>query len=546
MSSFFDTDLSLFNGPARGVVDHVSPNVDGGLLPVKRAEGDLVRVQAHVFADGHDTVRAVLQHRRRGELAWTELPLKELPNDEWEGAFLPQGIGFHEYRIAGWVDHFVFWFTGFGKKQREGQKMDVELLIGANLAREAALRASGADAQRLHDIANALADSFGGTSERVALAQSQTFYELATRHPDRSRETVSQAFPLIVERELALFGAWYEFFPRSWSTVPGRHGTLADAQRLLPEIKRMGFDICYLPPVHPIGRKFRKGRNNALQAAADDVGSPWAIGSDEGGHKSIHPELGTLKDFQDFVWRAGELGLEVALDIAFQCSPDHPYVKEHPQWFNWRPDGTIQYAENPPKKYQDIVPFKVETPDGQAMWQELKSIFEFWIAQGVKDFRVDNPHTKAISFWHWCITEIKAAHPEPSSWPRPSHGPSASTCLAKGGYTQGYTYFTWRNGRDELRAYVEELTQGPAAEFSGPTSGRTRLTSCTSTSSSAGETRRSRAWCWRPRCRPTGASTGRPSNSANTSPIPARRSTTTTRSTRSSAGTGIARATSRA
>jgi starch synthase (maltosyl-transferring) len=462
------TDISQYCGKSRVIIGSVMPCVDNGLFPVKRVEGEQVQIDAHIFADGHDTVCAALQFRRRGEQNWKETPFTELPNDEWEARFTPQGIGLHEYRVVAWVDHFRFWFESFGKKLKEGQNMAVELRIGAKLAVEAAERTDGGDAHELREIAAKLASEGDDQSGRNAIAQGAALFALATRHPDRARATYSQVFPLDVERERALFSSWYEFFPRSWGPVPGRHGTLRNAIAHLDGIKQMGFSVVYLPPVSPIGTTFRKGRNNALVAAPEDPGSPWAIGSSEGGHKSVNPQLGTLDDFRAFVARTNELGMEVALDIAFQCSPDHPYVKEHPQWFNWRPDGTIQYAENPPKKYQDIVPFNFECDDWQNLWHELKSIFDFWYAQGVKIFRVDNPHTKSMEFWRWCLSTLKAEHPETIYLAEAFTRPKKMYRLAKGCFTQSYSYFAWRNSRDELREYVEELTQTDVAEFFWP------------------------------------------------------------------------------
>jgi starch synthase (maltosyl-transferring) len=462
------SDISQYNGKSRVIIDRVMPCIDNGLFPVKRVENEPLHIDAHVFADGHDTICAVLEERRRGEKTWHEIPFIELPNDEWEAAFTPDGIGFHEYRVIGWIDHFRFWLDGFVKKLETGQDMSVQLKIGAKLAGEAAERAKGSDAHQLRDIAARLINENENQSQRCAVARSADFFALATRYPDRSRATISPVYPVLVEREKALFGSWYEFFPRSWSPVPGRHGTLRDAIAHLAGIKEMGFSVVYLPPVSPIGKTFRKGRNNALTAGPDDPGSPWAIGSKEGGHKSVNPLLGTLGDFRDFVRAVSDMGMETALDIAFQCSPDHPYVTEHPQWFNWRPDGTIQYAENPPKKYQDIVPFNFECDDWQNLWKELKSVFEFWYEQGVRIFRVDNPHTKSMEFWRWCIASLKEEHPELIFLAEAFTRPKKMYRLAKCGFTQSYSYFAWRNSRDELREYVEELTKTDVAEFFWP------------------------------------------------------------------------------
>ncbi len=461
-------DLASYRGQCRVVIDKLLPSIDGGAFPVKRVEGETFKVEAHIFADGHDTVVPVLQYRKKGAAQWSEIPFTELPNDEWEAAFTPSSIGFWEYRAFAWIGHFRFWFEAFGKKLKEGQKMSVELKIGSHLAAEAAERAAGVDAQRLAAISAELADESIDEAWRCTIAQSAELFELATRHPDRAKASVSPTMTLLVERERALFGSWYEFFPRSWGKTPGVHGTLREAIAHLDGVKEMGFSIVYLPPVSPIGVTFRKGRNNVLSAAPDDPGSPWAIGSSEGGHKSVNPALGTLEDFRAFVEKTNALGMEIALDIAFQCSPDHPYVREHPQWFNWRPDGSIQYAENPPKKYQDIVPFNFECDDWKNLWQELKSVFEFWYAQGVHIFRVDNPHTKSFEFWRWCLASFKEAHPDAIFLAEAFTRPKKMYRLAKGCFTQSYSYFAWRNGRDELREYVEELTKTEVAEFFWP------------------------------------------------------------------------------
>jgi starch synthase (maltosyl-transferring) len=457
-----------WQGPCRVVIDRVMPAVDGGLFAVKRVQGDTLNVQAHIISDGHDTVRSVLQYRKSGERAWNEVAFKELSNDEWTVSVPFYEIGFHEYRVAAWVDHFIFWYEGFQKKLHEGQDMSVELLIGANLLEGSVKRAKGEDRAKLKGFWDTLRSDETPLGARIELACSPVLYELCCRYPDRSRQTCSEAFPLLVERERAVNSSWYEFFPRSCSSVSGQHASFRDAEARLPGIEKMGFNIVYLPPIHPIGHTFRKGKNNALEAAPEDVGSPWAIGSEEGGHKSIHSQLGTFDDFDHFHKRVHELGMELALDIAFQCSPDHPYVKEHPQWFNWRPDGTVQYAENPPKKYQDILPFNFETEDWEALWKELKSVFDFWIERGVKIFRVDNPHTKPLEFWHWCITSIKMEHPEVLFLAEAFTRPKKKYRLAKAGFTQGYTYFTWRNNARDMREYVEELAHGEVSDYFQP------------------------------------------------------------------------------
>jgi starch synthase (maltosyl-transferring) len=458
--------LAEFAGPARAVIDHVTPAIGGGQFPVKRPEGEPFRVTAHVIADGHDHLDVVLAWRKLGARKWQEVPMKDLGNDEFAGSFQPGVIGFYEYRIISWADAFRNWHVGFIKKSDAGDpKIGVELDIGAGLVAKAAERASGATAEKLASWAAFLADHSRDLLQKVQLARQSDLYECVRAFPDRSRQTEGAVHQLLVERGKAFFSTWYEFFPRSCADDTSCHGTFADAARRFAEIARMGFDVVYFPPIHPIGKVFRKGRNNALEAAPEDVGSPWAIGSAEGGHKSIHPQFGTLEDFKALIGEAGRHGLEVALDIAFQCAPDHPYVKEHPQWFKWRPDGSVQYAENPPKKYQDILPFDFETNDWQALWRELKSIFDFWIGAGVKIFRVDNPHTKPMEFWRWCIGEVKHSHPEVIFLAEAFTRPKRKYRLAKAGFTQGYTYFTWRNHPDEVRAYVEELAHSETREY---------------------------------------------------------------------------------
>ena len=463
------TPPESWRGPARTLVERVLPSVDGGRFPVKRVLGDPLEVTAWVLCDGHDALSVRLRYRRWDVAEWSERPMKLRYNDEWTGSFLPDSIGFWEYQVVAWVNEFLSWRQGFIKKWDGGQSVTVELEIGAALVRAAAERAPAEAAETLGRWALFLVDDGIAVRERVDLVLSSAFAEEVDRYPDRSWESSHELdLPLLVERERALYGSWYEFFPRSWGHTPGEHGTFASAARLLPEIARMGFQVVYLPPIHPIGRTFRKGRNNALVAAPDDVGSPWAIGSEEGGHKAVHPALGTEKDFQDFIWKAGELGMEVAMDVAFQCSPDHPYVRQHPQWFKWRPDGSVQYAENPPKKYQDILPFNFETPDWQALWEELRSVFLYWVERGVKIFRVDNPHTKPLEFWRWCLGTIKESHPEVIFLAEAFTRPKLKYRLAKVGFTQGYTYFTWRNSRDELTEYLRELTEGAPSEFFWP------------------------------------------------------------------------------
>lgn len=457
--------LEGIHGSARVVIDRIEPVIDGGAFPLKRRAGELIRFTAHAIADGHDHLDIVLKYNLVGNPTIMELPMADKGNDEFEAELAFDRIGLYSFSVEAWCDRFRNWHVGFIKKSDANDpKIGVELLVGAELVLEAAERARGEVAHRLEDWGHFLGDDSRDLIQRIQLARGSSFYDTVRAFPDTRLATKSPEALLLIERPLAYFGAWYEYFPRSCGRG-GRHGTFKDAQERLPEIARMGFDIVYFPPIHPIGRTFRKGRNNNLEAGPEDPGSPWAIGAEEGGHKSILPELGTLEDFKEFITRAESLGLEVAIDIAFQCAPDHPYVKSNPQWFKWRPDGTVQYAENPPKKYQDILPFDFETDDWKALWKELKSIFDYWIGVGVKVFRVDNPHTKAMEFWRWCIQSIKAEHPEVLFLSEAFTRPKRMYRLAKAGFTQGYTYFTWRNNAREMREYVEHLVQPPVVDM---------------------------------------------------------------------------------
>lgn len=460
--------MKEIEGRQRVIIEHVKPQIECGNFPIKRVTGEKVIVTADVFSDGHDDVRATLLYRRMGNKDWQEVPMAFLGNDRWEASFIPDTLGKYEYTIQGWVDHFRTWQKGLKKKFEANQNVDVEFLIGAQFLEEAAGRAPEDAVGKLHDWAWALRNPADGASA-VLKAISPEVSELMSIYIDRSSATTyKKNLVLEVERKKALFSSWYEFFPRSTSEEPYKHGTFKDCERILPEIARMGFDIVYLPPIHPIGRKFRKGPNNSLIANPGDPGSPWAIGAEEGGHKSIHPELGSEQDFINLVNRAKELGIEIALDIALQCAPDHPYVKEHPQWFKWRPDGTVQYAENPPKKYQDILPINFESDDWQNLWQELKSIFVHWIERGVNVFRVDNPHTKAFGFWEWAIREIRQTYPDAIFLSEAFTRPRVMERLAKIGFTQSYTYFTWRNTASEIKQYMQELTQTEQREYFRP------------------------------------------------------------------------------
>jgi starch synthase (maltosyl-transferring) len=455
------------DGRIRAVVDQVLPQVDGGRFAVKRVIGDQMVVTAHAFTDGHDAIVCMLGFRHESDSDWTEVAMTALVNDEWHGTFALEKLGRYRYTVTAWVDHFVSWRNEL-KRRVDATDIASAALVGGKLIAEAANRAGRSDAHRLRVWGKELiAASDPEDIKRIALDEDLAL--IAQQHPDRRYATVyERELRIAVDPVRARYSSWYELFPRSTSPEPGGHGTLRDTQKRLPYVKELGFDVLYLPPIHPIGREKRKGKNNTLTPTGDDVGSPWAIGSDEGGHKTVHPALGTLEDFRSLVTSARALGIDVALDIAFQCAPDHPYVKDHPEWFTWRPDGTVQYAENPPKKYQDIYPFNFESEDWMALWQELKSVFEFWIDQGVTVFRVDNPHTKPFPFWEWLVSEIKTGHPEVIFLAEAFTRPKIMHRLAKLGYTQSYTYFAWRNTKQELTEYFTELSAGPGREYFRP------------------------------------------------------------------------------
>ncbi|NJN45995.1 MAG: alpha-1,4-glucan--maltose-1-phosphate maltosyltransferase [Candidatus Competibacteraceae bacterium] len=458
---------AALDGRQRVVIEGVMPQIDGGRYPIKRTVGEKIAVEADVFADGHDTLSCVLRYRPAGEPDWLEAPMQPLVNDRWQGEFTVAKVGRYHYTVSAWVDTFKSWRHELSRRV-EVDDIAVALRVGVELLDKASKHAEDGDAQWLRSRARVL-DSEQEIGYRLHLALAEDLAALMERYSDRQlAATYDQELAVVVEDERARFSSWYELFPRSYGTTPGQHGTFRDVIEQLSRIADMGFDVLYFPPIHPIGRVNRKGKNNTLTPTEDDVGSPWAIGSSEGGHKAIHPELGTLEDFHALVAKAKDYGIEIALDIAFQCAPDHPYVKEHPSWFRWRPDGTVQYAENPPKKYQDIYPFNFETDDWKALWQELKSIFDYWIAQGIRIFRVDNPHTKPFPMWEWIITEIKKDHPEALFLAEAFTRPKVMHRLAKLGYTQSYTYFTWRNTKWELTEYMTELTQGPGKEYFRP------------------------------------------------------------------------------
>ena len=500
------------DGRRRVVIEGVSPQIDAGVHPVRRVCGCALLVSAAIFADGKDEIAARVLYRHASQKRWRFAPMRAAGNDLWNGTFVPDELGAWSFTILGWVDHFATWVNDLKKRlaaeshpeladaiagapqntnaglgvgsNPATQDIALALRSGAALVDEAAARAQGNDAKFMRKMAREI--------ERLATEQrdilSEPFNEelllLMERYPDLTHATRFELeLPVWVERERAQFSSWYELFPRSASPILGQHGTLNDVERQLPEIAAMGFDVVYMPPIHPIGRAFRKGPNNSTIAPPDAPGSPWAIGDrtalacaplgaeaagDCGGHKSIHPQLGTFADFDRLVNSARSQGIEIALDIAFQCSPDHPWVTEHPEWFVVRPDGSIQYAENPPKKYKDIYPMNFESDDWRGLWDELYSVFEFWIEHGVRVFRVDNPHTKAFPFWEWCLSTLKSKYPDAIFLAEAFTRPYLMFALAKRGFTQSYTYFTWRNSKVELQGYLEELTRPPISEFFQP------------------------------------------------------------------------------
>ncbi|MDH5207147.1 MAG: alpha-1,4-glucan--maltose-1-phosphate maltosyltransferase [Burkholderiaceae bacterium] len=454
-------------GRARAVIEAIAPAVDAGRFAAKRIAGDRVEVEADCFADGHDTLACRLRWRRDDEADWRESPMTPLGNDRWRGAFTVSEPGRYRYTVTAWVDHFLSWRHDFVRRT-DPEDIRVAAQVGAGLIDAAAARAGGADRECLAAWARRLRVGTSLPALR-AEAMDEGLAEVAMRYPDRSLATTAPTeYPLVVDCSRARFSAWYEMFPRSCGAEPGAHGTLRDCEARLEYVAKMGFDVLYLPPIHPIGRERRKGRNNALELAPADIGSPWAIGAAEGGHKALHPELGTLADFRRLVERARELGLELALDIAFQCAPDHPYVREHAEWFRWRPDGTVQYAENPPKKYQDIFPFDFESAQWAELWHELAGVLAFWIGEGVRIFRVDNPHTKPFAFWEWAIDRVKREHPDVIFLAEAFTRPKVMHRLAKLGFTQSYTYFAWRNTKRELTEYFTDLTKGPGRDYFRP------------------------------------------------------------------------------
>jgi starch synthase (maltosyl-transferring) len=460
-----DQRIPSDEGRRRAVVEGLAPQVDDGRFPIKRTVGDRVVVEADAFLDGHDVVTVVLLHRRAAVSGWSEVPMVALGNDRWRAEFTVNHLGRYLYTVTAWADRFETWRRDLAKRVEAGQDVGVDLLVGAALVADAAERADDDDRAMLETWATELRGD-GSLAGRTSLARDADLAELMARHPDRRLATTyDRELPVVVDPIRARFSTWYELFPRSTSPEPGRHGTFRDVIDRLPYVAGMGFDVLYLPPIHPIGRTFRKGVNNATRAGPADPGVPWAIGGPEGGHTAIDPDLGTLDDFHELITAAERRGISIALDLAFQCSPDHPFVREHPTWFRQRPDGSVQYAENPPKKYEDIYPFDFESPDWRELWAALADIVRYWVGQGVSILRVDNPHTKPFPFWAWLIDQIKAEHPDVLFLAEAFTRPKVMYRLAKIGFSQSYTYFTWRNSKEELTEYFTELTRTNLREF---------------------------------------------------------------------------------
>jgi starch synthase (maltosyl-transferring) len=450
------------------VIEAVTPVIDCGRYPVKRVMGEPCVVEADIFRDGDHVLRAMIKWRFRREAQFSESPMTHVDNDRWRGEFPLDRNDRYFFTIEAWTDLFASWERGFRKKAEAGRDVASDLLEGIAFIEAASRRAKGTDLTAINE-ALARLRAPGEPRDKLATVSDPNLLDLVARLGERwSATEYAPLLEVISDRPLARFGAWYEMFPRSQGTIPGRGATLREAERRLPEIRDLGFDVVYLTPIHPIGHTHRKGPNNSLTPLPDSPGSPWAIGSEAGGHTAVEPALGSLDDFDHFVFAAQRLGLEVALDFAIQCSPDHPWVREHPEWFRHRPDGSIKYAENPPKEYQDIYPLDFEGPGAAALMEALKEVVLFWVGHGVRIFRVDNPHTKPVAFWRWLIGEVQQRHPDVIFLGEAFTRPKMMMALAKAGFTQSYTYFTWRNTKAELIEYLTELTRSPVSDFFRP------------------------------------------------------------------------------
>jgi len=451
----------------RVVIDRISPQLNNGEFFIKRIVNEIVTVHADVLVDGHDVIAASVLYKHEKERTWKEVRMHETGNDEWQAAFIVEKQGFYSYKVEGWVDDALNWQHGAKRKIDDNQHINSELLEGVELLKPLLEKATNDEKAYLENCIANFQDA-SKYNEAIEATTSETLHLLFVKYPEKKLANASHELQIYVDRKKAQFSTWYEFFPRSASETEGQHGTFKDCERLLPRVAEMGFDTLYFPPIHPIGEVNRKGKNNTTEAKEGDVGSAWGIGSQYGGHKDTHPQLGTIEDFKNLVAKAKEHHIEIAMDYALQAAPDHPWVKEHPSWFKWRPDGTVQYAENPPKKYQDILPIYWESEDYKNLWNECLSTLFHWIDCGVEVFRVDNPHTKPYYFWNWVIAEVKKKHPNVLFLAEAFTRPKVMQQLAKQGYTQSYTYFTWRDNKHELMEYVNELTQTEQKEYMRP------------------------------------------------------------------------------
>jgi len=461
------------SGQIRAVIEHVTPEIDAGRFPIKATPGEIISVEADIFADGHDKLATRLLYKHSDDAEWSEVPMVFSVNDRWLASFPVERQGHYLYTIEAWVDHLASWHHEIQLKINDGQHITSELLVGAHHAEGMAGRAEGTDKAFLESTIGLFRDP-NRYDEAITTALSPAFTALFSRYPER-QHPARYVHELVVEvdRPKAGFSTWYCLFPRSASqelSPAGApvHGTFRDVEKLLPRLSNMGFDVLYLPPIHPIGTAFRKGKNNSVISQPGEPGVPYGIGSELGGHMTIHPDLGTLDDFKHLVACCADHGMEIAMDLAIQSSPDHPWAKDHPEWFKKRPDGTIQYAENPPKKYQDIYPVYFETEDWRNLWEELRQTLLTWASWGVRMVRVDNPHTKPFSFWEWVIAEVKKEYPDMIFLSEAFTKPKVMQELAKRGFAQSYTYYTWRNSKYELQEYMTELTQSEMKYYFRP------------------------------------------------------------------------------
>ena len=457
----------MMQNQCRVVIENVLPQINSGTVMVKRVVNEVVHVKADVLVDGHDVIAASVLFKHENEKSWKEVRMQPKDNDAWISKFVVKKKGFYTYKIQGWVDHALNWQHGIKRKIDDNQKVTSEILEGITYLKQLHKKATKTHKKYLENLMDMFANE-NDYEKAIVHARSKRLHDIFVEYPQKMLVNYSNDLRVYVDRERARFSTWYEFFPRSSSQIKGKHGTFKDCEHLLPRVADMGFDILYFPPIHPIGEINKKGKNNSTTAKSDDVGSCWGIGSKKGGHFDIEEKLGTVKDFKSLVKKAKSLGIEIAMDYALQAAPDHPWVKEHPQWFKWRPDGTVQYAENPPKKYQDILPIYWESEDFKNLWKESLDILFYWINLGINVFRVDNPHTKPFYFWHWIITEVKKKYPDVLFLAEAFTRPKVMQQLAKQGYTQSYTYFTWRNNKRELIEYMEDLTKSDQREYMYP------------------------------------------------------------------------------